>query len=218
MRDQARPLAVQRSADQVFVRHRGGGAADDAVQPVLAQHGNEMVGGRAVQAQRDAVALVQAADRRREQARWIRRAPRPRAGAPTGPACRASTSRAPQVQIAEHAGGRAPGPGLPRGVGCRPRPVRMNSGAPKMSSSSAKALVTAGWLMLCGRGHARQRDRAWRCWSSSARWCQAAGETGPIPVHVFPITDWLFNYANKDKTSYFSILYCWHLPLPGTAP
>lgn len=35
----------------------------------------------------------------------------------------------------------------PSGVGVMPRAVRWNSGAPNMSSSSARALVTAGWLV-----------------------------------------------------------------------
>ncbi|MNV87677.1 hypothetical protein D3C71_1818170 [compost metagenome] len=58
---------------------------------------------------------------------------------------------------------------LPSGVGCRPRPVRMKSGAPKMSSSSARALVTAGWLMPAAAA-TRVSDPCRAMLISSARW------------------------------------------------
>ncbi|CFO29269.1 Uncharacterised protein [Bordetella pertussis] len=57
----------------------------------------------------------------------------------------------------------------PSGVGVMPRAVRWNSGAPNMSSSSARALVTAGWLVdnCCAT---RVSDPSCRTCSSNCRW------------------------------------------------
>ena len=68
----------------------------------------------------------------------------------------------------------------------RPRPVRSNSGAPKMSSSSACALVTAGWLMPAAAA-TRVSEPSGRCRPAGAdAWAEPVAQPRAIPIHASP--------------------------------
>ncbi len=147
-RNQPRLLAIQNLDADLLQIERGRGASDNDVHRVVAQLRRATARSCPRESSRSG------ADRLRDRGAFNRRRQHLAGIKGITPICRcaacpdatASISRARWSRSSVIARALA-STTLPSAVGAMPRAERSNSGAPNMSSSSASALVTAGWLL-----------------------------------------------------------------------